>query len=152
MKQAAAMLGVKVAVLKAAKNSGCPGFDDHHRVDCAAVEKWLEENDVSAHGGDKDGEQTKLLRLRAERIQFELDRDRAKFFDRGEVLGVFAGCCQRARQILGQIPSLAPQLVGRPVDVVQKMLSTAADNVMTEMQKLLAIAPGETAEPTPGTP
>jgi hypothetical protein len=138
MKQAAAMMGVTVAVLRAAKNSGSPGFDDHHRVDCEAVEAWLAENDISAAAaGGKDAEQSKLLKLRAERIQFELDRDRGKFFPRDELLPVCEAVCQGARQVWAQIPTLAPQLVGRPVDVIQKMLTTAVDNGMAEMVKLL---------------
>src|SRR5678815_1379001 len=44
MKQAAAMLGVSLEALRAAKNAGCPGFDDHHRVDLDAVRSWLERN------------------------------------------------------------------------------------------------------------
>src|SRR5881227_752882 len=41
VKQAAAMLNLPAEVLKAAKNAGCPGFYDHHRVDCGTVKEWL---------------------------------------------------------------------------------------------------------------
>lgn len=138
MKQAAALLGVPIKDLKAAKSAGCPAFCGS-RVDLDAYQDWrVEHPTAAAIANDKDGEQTKLFRLRAERIQFDLDQARGKFFDRSEVVSKFQNVCQRAQQIWIQIPNLAPQLTGRPVPEIQKMLTEAVDRGLAEMQKLLS--------------
>jgi phage terminase Nu1 subunit (DNA packaging protein) len=78
MTAAAAIVGLKIEVLQEAKNLGCAAFRSNGNVHIAALLKYLGKHpelvkDGTSHALPSDLREEKLLKMRAERKQAELE-------------------------------------------------------------------------------
>jgi hypothetical protein len=85
LKHAAGLLGLPAGLLRGAKAAGCPGFDDHNRVDLDRVEQWLASNkDLLEARGEllsKEQAEVKKILLQCERIEFQNEVLRQKYVE-----------------------------------------------------------------------
>lgn len=139
MKAAGAMLNVPLSEVKRAKKNGCEAFRGS-RVWIEPLQDWLIENPAAgAASPDKDGQQARLLDLRAQWIEFDLQRERdKKFYDRVEVDRHCESFLTKANTVLDEIPNLAMQLVGRSVEEMQKLLVETTDKVRAALRAPIA--------------
>jgi hypothetical protein len=94
LKQAVAMMAaagvtISLEILKAAKNAGCPGFDDHHRVDCDLVREWLEDARNSqlmdSPTARKAMAEARHEELKVERIEYRNGVEQGKYSEKRNI-------------------------------------------------------------------
>jgi predicted protein tyrosine phosphatase len=89
LKQAAAMMGLPIELLKAAKNAGAVGIDDHGRVDCEALREWMEDPNNAARLNSpvtrKDLAIARHEEIKVERAEWRFEAERGLWVERKAV-------------------------------------------------------------------
>lgn len=137
--QAAAILGVTVAVLKAAKRQGAPGFK-HSRIDCAALGPWLKEHPIKEPELSKMDEQKfRKLRADADAKEFILSVKRGEYLRAQDVRVAWTTLIRTARSVLdGQASRLALVLAsttGADPAEIEERIKEANRTFIAEMHR-----------------
>lgn len=145
-KQAAAMmahLGVSVEMLKAAKNAGCPGIDDHDRYDCDLVWAWLErpENQglMSSPTVRKAHAEARHEELKVERIEHRVQVEKGKWLLRAEVVRRNSLLVADVQKVFrAKVENEFPMLMdGKSIEERRKICKDVVDQVYLMMQPLV---------------
>ena len=140
MKQAAAIKQLSVSLLKAAKASGCPGFDKSGRVYWEQVQPWLTEHaDELKANQEESKDYWVLFKLRADaqRSQLALERDKGLYLSKEEVAQQLLqlGSATKAIFKTKLEDELPPQLVGLDSISIKEKLSKAVDEICAIFQR-----------------
>ena len=83
LKAASAGMKVPVAMLRAARDAGCPGFD-HGQVNVAKYQAWAAENDPQSGGEEgKEAWQIQLLKKQCRRLDLDYQKQLGQLIPRG---------------------------------------------------------------------
>lgn len=137
--QASAILGVTVAVLKAAKRQGAPGFK-HSRVDCAALGPWLKEHPIKEPELSKMDEQKfRKLKADADMKEHHLAVRRGQYLLAEDVRRAWSFQIRTARSVLdGETSRLAlvlASITGADPAEIEERIKEANRTFIAEMHR-----------------
>lgn len=146
--QAAAALGVSVAVLKAAKRAGAPGFR-HSRVVLDEVKAWLDAKGVPEADGEAPDIQTaKLQKVREEvrKLRHQNERAAGEVIPRSVVASALAAMCQDWNTARVRFEAEGPaRMAGKEADECRVVVR----GFMDEVGAALAACSKHFQEPSP---
>lgn len=138
--QAAALLGVPVAILKAAKRQGAPGFS-HSRVDVAVLGPWLKANPIQEDASMTPMERQKFRKLKADADMKEhhLAVRRGEFLPRAEVRSLNTRAVATARSVMtGKASGLAlvlASLTGADPVAIEERIKESFREIISELNR-----------------
>lgn len=135
---------ISIEILKMAKNAGCPGFDDHHRVDCDQVIAWIEDPNnqavLNSPVARKAHAEARHEELKVERIEFRNGIERGRYYEKQEIAGRLLKLAADQTTILRQkIENEFPALVhGKALEEIREEGRRLVDSLHAQMQLLVA--------------
>lgn len=147
-KQAVAMMlaagmQVSIEILKSAKNAGCPGFDDHHRVDCDLVREWLadarNQQALNSPVARKANAEARHEELKVERIEYRNGVEQGRYIEKQKIserlLKLGSDQARVLRQKLeNEFPAV---LAGRAIEEIREEGRKLVDLLCGMMQELV---------------
>lgn len=140
MGQAAALMGVPVAILKAAKRQGAPGFVGS-RVDMPKLSEWLKANPLQEDSamGPMERQKFRKLKADADAKEFALQVKRGDYLHKDEVKSAVMRSVAAARSALrgkasGLSITLASMTGADPVALEERIQESNRD-VISELHR-----------------
>lgn len=138
--RAAALLGVDVATLKAAKDRGAEGFDGYGRVHIEVLRTWMANNPPPpAEKNEVESElslKLRKLRVECQAKEHSLEVKKGNYLPISEVRERVTRAYSGVRTTMLQMRMLAPQLAGLPTHEISKRLDEAIREALQQAADL----------------
>jgi hypothetical protein len=140
MRQCAAVKGIPLSVLKAAKEAGAPGFRPSNRVYWEDLAPWLEQHREALQQENTDTkEYWAKFKLRCDGLRSELalKKDNGELLSKTEVSQQLTRLSLAAASLLRTKleEELPPRLLGLDVIAIREQMAKAVDSVCEVFQK-----------------
>ena len=139
MKRLCVDKNLPIALIRAAKNAGAPGFAANGRLDWAIIQPWLAE-----HADELQVEsdetltvwKTRLTKAQAQKAELELDRTKGNYLLKSEVMETIQAIATGQKNLLKTrlVQELPPKLYGLKVDEIIGIMEGVVGEICSLMQ------------------